>query len=210
MPIALPKLPYALDALEPFMSRATLALHHGHHHKGYVEKLNEIIAGTALESLGLETIIRETAGDSARAAIFNNAAQAGNHNFFWTCMGPGTKQEPVGALADEIHKTYGSLSGFKTAFLEAVAVQFGSGWIWLVREDGQLKIERTANAGTPIGAGAHPLLVCDLWEHAYYLDYQDRRAEFAEKFLSNLVNWEFVATRFTAALSAPHAERNAA
>jgi len=210
MPIALPDLPYAPDALEPHMSRATLLVHHGKHHKGYVDKTNELIASTALEKKSLEDIVHETAGDPSRVELFNSAAQAWNHGFFWTCMKPGGSKGPVGELAEKAVDAYGSLEGFKKAFAGAAVAHFGSGWAWVVIKNGKLSIKSTPNAETPIASGERPLLTCDLWEHAYYLDYQYRRLKFVDAFLNSLVNWEFVAERLAAAEVEAKAARSAA
>jgi Fe-Mn family superoxide dismutase len=190
----LPPLPYALDALEPYVSRETLEFHHGKHHKAYVDKLNELIAGSELENQPLEDVVRRSDGK-----LFNNAAQTWNHTFFWSCMRPAGGAAPSGALAQAIDKAFGSFDGFKKEFSKAAADHFGSGWAWLVRrEDGSLAIDAMKNADTPIAFDDHALLTLDVWEHAYYIDYRNRRPEFIDAFW-NIANWDFVAKNFAAA-----------
>ena len=182
----LPPLPYALDALEPHMSAETLEFHHGKHHKTYVTKLNELIKGTRWEGLALEEIVR-----TSQDAIFNNAAQTWNHTFFWQCLSPDGGGKPKGELAKAIDESFGSFDAFKDEFTKAATEHFASGWAWLVRSDeGRLRIEATPDAGTPITGGATPLLTCDLWEHAYYIDYRNERPKFLKAFW-NIVNWQF-------------------
>jgi Fe-Mn family superoxide dismutase len=182
----LPPLPYALDALEPHMSAETLEFHHGKHHKTYVTKLNELIKGTQWEGLALEEIVRTSEG-----AIFNNAAQAWNHAFFWQCLSPDGGGKAKGDLAKAIDASFGSSDAFQDKFASAAAAQFGSGWAWLVADAaGGLRIETTANAGTPIAGGGIPLLTCDVWEHAYYIDYRNERPKFLQAFWK-IVNWPF-------------------
>jgi Fe-Mn family superoxide dismutase len=182
----LPRLPYALDALEPHMSAETLEFHHGKHHKTYVTKLNELIKGTRFEGLTLEEIIR-----ASEDAIFNNAAQTWNHTFFWQSLSPEGGGKPKGELAKAIDKSFGSFDAFKDKFTMAATEHFASGWAWLLRNDaGQLRVETTANAGTPITGGDTPLLTCDLWEHAYYIDYRNERPKFVKAFWK-IVNWDF-------------------
>lgn len=193
MPHELPSLPYARDALEPFMSAQTLAHHHGEHHRKYVETLNELIAGTGFESLSLEETIQRTADDEKNRKIFNNAAQAWNHAFFWRCMKPHGGSAPKGEIGQRIDADFGSFSAFTKTFKEQAVAHFGSGWAWLVAEAGKLKVIATHDADNPMVHGQHALLTCDLWEHAYYLDYQHRRPDFVEAFLSHLVSWDFVA-----------------
>lgn len=190
MPFELPALPYALDALEPHISAKTLEFHHGKHHQTYVTNLNKFVGDDNTKSL--EELIKESAGDSSKAAIFNNAAQVWNHTFFWNCMSP-TQTEATGKLLDDINATFGSMDAFKAQFKEAAITQFGSGWAWLVRESGDLKITKTANADLPMAHGQKALLTVDVWEHAYYLDYQNRRPDFVQTFLDHLINWDFVA-----------------
>jgi Fe-Mn family superoxide dismutase len=193
MAFNLPSLPYAEDALEPYYSAKTISFHYGKHHKAYVDNLNKLIAGTELESKGLEEIILAAAGDPARVGIFNNAAQVWNHTFFWHCMKPGGGGRPAGALAAAIDAAFGSFEKFAEQFKATAVGRFGSGWGWLVLEGGALKLVSTPNAETPLTKGQTALLTVDVWEHAYYLDYQNRRPDFVQAFLDHLVNWEFVA-----------------
>lgn len=186
-------LPFAEDALEPYYSARTLSFHHGKHHKAYVDNLNKLIAGTDLESKSLEEIILLAAGDAARAGMFNNAAQVWNHAFFWHCMKPGGGGKPSGELAARIDAAFGGYDKFVEQFKAAAVGRFGSGWGWLVLEGGELKIVSTPNAETPLAKGQKALLTVDVWEHAYYLDYQNRRPDFVQAFLDHLVNWDFVA-----------------
>src|ERR1700761_4331797 len=192
MPFELPPLPYAYEALEPFMSAKTLQFHHDKHHKTYVDTLNKLVAGTPMEKAKLEEIIENTAENEKQKPIFNNAGQGWNHTFFWNSMKPRGGGAPQGNLAQEINKAFGDLEGFKTKFKEAATTQFGSGWAWLVADKGKLDIVKTGNAVNPLIVGQTPLLTLDVWEHAYYLDYQNRRADMVQAFLDNLVNWEFV------------------
>jgi Fe-Mn family superoxide dismutase len=192
-PFTLPPLPYAEDALDPHISAKTMSFHYGKHHKTYVEKLNKAVEGKKLAEMKLEDLIVETAKDPAMAPVFNNAAQAWNHAFYWQSMKPKGGGEPSGKLADRLKADLGGMEGFKKAFAEAANGQFGSGWAWLVVEDGKLKVTKTANADTPIAKGGKPLLVADVWEHAYYLDYQNKRADYVTAFLEHLVNWDFAA-----------------
>jgi Fe-Mn family superoxide dismutase len=193
MAFELPALPYAKDALEPHMSANTFDFHHGKHHNTYVVNLNGMIEGTDMASQSLEEIIKASAGDASKAGIFNNAAQVWNHTFFWNSMSPNGGGAPSGDLAAGIDAAFGGLDGFKEAFKNAGATQFGSGWAWLVAEGGELKVTKTPNAETPLTTGATPLVCCDVWEHAYYLDYQNRRPDFLQVFLDNLINWDFAA-----------------
>jgi Fe-Mn family superoxide dismutase len=184
----LPELPYSKSALEPHISAETLEYHYGRHHATYVEKLNKLIPGTEFETASLEEIIRQASG-----GIFNNAAQVWNHTFYWNCMSPDGGGEPQGGLARAIDDAFGSLDEFKDRFSEAAATNFGSGWTWLVRNPkGQLEIINTGNAGNPMTGNMQPLLTCDVWEHAYYIDYRNARPKYIEAFW-NLVNWDFVA-----------------
>jgi len=191
MPFELPALPYAADALEPHYSANTISFHHGKHHQAYVTKLNELVPGTAHENSSLEEIIKATAGDAGQAAVFNNAAQIWNHTFFWNSMKPGGGGAAGGALGDAIARDFGSQDGFAEAFTAAAVGRFGSGWAWLVADGDSLKVVNTLNAETPITQGLTPLITIDVWEHAYYLDYQNRRPDFLQSFLDNLVNWDF-------------------
>ncbi|MFA5184075.1 MAG: superoxide dismutase [Patescibacteria group bacterium] len=190
----LPNLPYERAALEPHMSAKTLDFHYGKHHQAYVDNLNKLLAGTELEKESLENIILKSANNAERTGIFNNAAQHFNHTFFWDCLRPAAKgsapSEPVSAA---LSQSFGSLEMFYTEFKIAAASLFGSGWVWLVKDGEQLKILKTANGDNPIAHGLKPVFALDVWEHSYYLDYQNRRADFVEAVLQNLINWEFVA-----------------
>lgn len=183
----LPDLPYKMDALEPAISKETLEYHYGKHHQAYVTNLNKLIIGTKFEDLPLEEIIMKSDG-----GIFNNAAQVYNHTFYWNCLAPNAGGEPEGKISEEITKAFGSFAIFKEKFSQTAATTFGSGWAWLVKDkDGKLEIISTSNAGNPMTEGKKPLLTCDVWEHAYYIDYRNARPTYIEKFWS-LVNWEFV------------------
>ncbi len=185
----LPELRYAKDALAPSISAETLEYHYGKHHKTYVDNLNKLIPSTEYEKLSLEEIIRK----APAGGIFNNAAQVWNHTFYWNCLAPKAGGEPTGELAAAIHKNFGSFAQFKEKFSAAATGLFGSGWAWLVKNpDGSLAIEPASNAGNPLKDGKKPLLTCDVWEHAYYIDYRNARAKYVEAFW-NLVNWKFVA-----------------
>lgn len=197
----LPKLPYAQDALAPHISAETLALHHGKHHRSYVDTLNKLLVGDALAELPLVEVIHESHGFAARQTIFNNAAQSWNHDFFWKSMKPDGGGPPDGDLKVLIEHDIGDAKAFAAAFNKAAAKHFGSGWIWLVVTDGVVAILTTHDADLPPVHGRTPLLCCDLWEHAYYLDYQNRRAEFVTAFLDHLVNWDFANANLAAAAS---------
>lgn len=197
MAFELPDLPYAKDALEPHISANTFDFHHGKHHNTYVVNLNNMTADTDMASMSLEDIMKATAGDSSKAGIFNNAAQVWNHTFFWNSMSPNGGGEPTGAIADAINASFGSYADFKEAFKTAGMTQFGSGWAWLVKNGDKLEVVKTPNAECPLTDGMTPILTCDVWEHAYYLDYQNRRPDFLEAFLDNLVNWDFANANFT-------------
>ena len=189
MAIELPPLPYDRTALEPHISGETLDYHHGKHHKAYVDNANKMIAGTEFESMPLVDIIRRSQG-----ALFNNVAQVWNHTFFWNCMSPNGGGEPTGKLADAINLAFGDFATFKDEFSKTCIGTFGSGWGWLVqRPDGSLALVSTSNANTPIVGDDIPLLTCDVWEHAYYIDYRNARPKFVEAFW-NIVNWDFVAS----------------
>lgn len=196
MAFELPELPYAKDALEPHMSANTFDFHHGKHHNTYVVNLNNMTADTDMASQSLEDIMKATAGDASKAGIFNNAAQIWNHTFFWNSMSPGGGGAPTGAIADAIDASFGSYDAFKEAFKTAGMTQFGSGWAWLAAKDGKLEVIKTPNAECPLTDGYTPIITCDVWEHAYYLDYQNRRPDFLEAFLNNLVNWDFANANF--------------
>ncbi len=195
MTIALPDLPYSFDALEPHISADTLKLHYGKHHRGYVSKLNKAVADSDYADLTLEQIIAKSK-DANDAGVFNNAAQAWNHTFLWHSMTPNGGGAPDGQLKESIESAFGSVSAFRDAFRDAATSQFGSGWVWLVNDSGRLDIVTTSNAGTPLVGDAIPLLTLDVWEHAYYLDYQNERKRYVEKFLDHLINWEFAADNF--------------
>jgi Fe-Mn family superoxide dismutase len=195
----LPELPYGLDALEPHISRQTLEFHHCKHHAAYVTNLNKLIEGTDLDGKSLEEVILAVAGDASKAGVFNNAAQVWNHSFYWQCIMPGGGGAPTGALADKIAADFGSFEAFSEQFKTAGATQFGSGWAWLVLDGGTLKITKTANADLPLAHGQKALLTMDVWEHAYYLDYQNRRPDYMTTYLDKLVNWDFVAANLVAA-----------
>ena len=193
MAFELPPLPYPDTALEPIYSAKTISFHHGKHHKAYVDNLNKLVAGIPLEGKTLDEIIKAVADDPAKAGVFNNAAQIWNHTFFWNSMKPGGGGKPSGALAEMIDEAFGSYEKFAEQFKAAAVGRFGSGWAWLVMEGGALKIVATPNAETPITKGQTPLITVDVWEHAYYLDYQNRRPDFVQAFLDHLVNWDFAA-----------------
>jgi Fe-Mn family superoxide dismutase len=191
MAFELPALPYAKDALAPHISAETLEFHHGKHHNAYVTTLNNLVKDTPLAGKSLEEIIKETAGDSSKTAIFNNAAQVWNHTFYWHSMAPNGGGKPTGAIAAKIDSDLGGYEKFAEDFKTAGATQFGSGWAWLVLDGGKLKIVKTPNAENPMTTGAVPLLTMDVWEHAYYIDYRNLRPKYMETFLEHLVNWEF-------------------
>ncbi|MEN9226523.1 MAG: superoxide dismutase [Thermostichus sp. HHBFW_bins_43] len=199
MAFELPALPYASDALQPYMSAETFSFHHGKHHAAYVTNLNKLIEGTDLAGKSLEEIIKATFGDPAKAGIFNNAAQVWNHTFFWESMKPGGGGAPTGAIADKINADFGGYDQFAEAFKTAAATQFGSGWAWLVLDNGTLKVTKTPNAENPLVHGQTPLLTLDVWEHAYYLDYQNKRPDFISAYLEHLVSWDAANARLAAA-----------
>lgn len=201
MAFELPPLPYAKDALAPHISANTLDFHHGKHHNAYVTNLNNLTKDTPLASESLEGVIRAVAGDASKAGVFNNAAQVWNHTFYWNCMKPGGGGQPSAAVASALASAFDSFEKFKEEFKNACVTQFGSGWGWLVVADGALKITKTANADLPLAHGQTALLTCDVWEHAYYLDYQNRRPDYVQVFLDNLVNWDFVAQNLSKAKS---------
>ena len=196
MPFELMPLPYDKSALDPYMSAKTLEFHHDKHHKTYVDTLNKLIDGTPYAKAKLEDIIEHSSENEKEKTIFNNAGQVWNHNFFWQSMKPGGGGAPQGDLAKEIDKAFGSLDAFKTKFKEAAATQFGSGWAWLVMDNSKLDIVKTGNAVNPLIAAQKALITCDVWEHAYYLDYQNRRADMVQAFLDHLINWDFAAKNF--------------
>ena len=185
----LPELPYTKNALEPHISAETLEYHYGKHHQTYVTNLNKLVSGTEYESLSLEDIIKKASG-----GVFNNAAQIWNHTFYWHCLSPNGGGSPSGKVGDAINKAFGSFDKFKEQFSQTAVTTFGSGWAWLVRNsDGSLAITSTSNAGTPMTEGKKALLTCDVWEHAYYIDYRNKRPDYVAAFW-NLVNWDFVAS----------------
>jgi Fe-Mn family superoxide dismutase len=186
MAITLPPLPYAANALEPHISKETLDYHYGKHHQTYVTKLNELIAGTPNASKSLEEIVK-----SSQGPVFNNAAQVWNHTFYWKSMKPKGGGQPTGAIASAIQESFGGYDAFRKEFVEAAITQFGSGWAWLVKDGGKLKVIKTPNAETPITTAAKPLLTIDVWEHAYYIDYRNARPKYADTFMDQLANWDF-------------------
>jgi superoxide dismutase, Fe-Mn family len=186
-------LPYDVSALEPHMSAKTFEFHYGKHHAAYVANLNNLTKDTPMASLSLEDIVKASFGDAAKAGIFNNAAQVWNHAFFWKSMKPNGGGAPTGELAAKIDAAFGSFDQFKADFKTAATTQFGSGWAWLVNDGGTLKITKTGNAENPLVHGQTPLITLDVWEHAYYVDFQNRRPDFISTYLDNLVNWDFAA-----------------
>jgi Fe-Mn family superoxide dismutase len=192
-PFTLPPLPYADNALAPVISAQTLGFHYGKHHKTYVDNLNKLVPGTEFAGQGLEAIISATAGKADKAGLFNNAAQIWNHTFYWHCLKPKGGGAPKGDLAAKIDAAFGGYENFKKEFANAAVTQFGSGWAWLVAEGGAVKVVKTSNAEVPFTKGQRPLLTIDVWEHAYYLDYQNRRADYVNAVINDLLNWDFAA-----------------
>jgi len=192
-PLTLPRLRYAENALEPVISSKTLGFHHGKHHRTYVDNANKLITGTELADLPLEQLVTLTAGKIDQAGIFNNAAQAWNHSFYWHCLRPNGGGEPPATLRRKMEAAFGSVDACKKQLANTAVSQFGSGWAWLVLEGSKLKVVKTANADTPITQGLKPLLTIDVWEHAYYLDFQNKRADHVSALIDKLVNWEFAA-----------------
>ena len=190
--LVLPPLPYAENALEPVITAKTLSFHYGKHHKAYVDNLNKLIAGTDYSALSLEEIIKGTVGRPERVAIFNNAAQIWNHSFYWNSLSPKGGGEPPAALKNMLEASFGSVDACKKELASVAVSQFGSGWAWLILEDGKLKVVKSANAENPLSTGKKPLLTIDVWEHAYYLDYQNRRPDYVNAVLEKLINWEFI------------------
>ncbi len=184
----LPSLPYNLDALEPHISKETLEYHYGKHHQAYVTNLNKLIQGTEFEDAALEDIIKR----APAGGLFNNAAQVFNHSFYWNCLSPNGGGTPTGTVLETLEKSFGSFEEFKTKFTQSAVTNFGSGWTWLVKTGDGVEIVNTSNAGTPVSEGRHPVLTCDVWEHAYYIDYRNARPKYVDAFW-NLVNWDFVA-----------------
>lgn len=199
MTFSLPDLPYAIDALAPHVSADTLRYHHGKHHAAYVDKLNGLVSGTGMDRLSLDSIVLESADNPDRVGVFNNAGQAWNHNHYWNCMTPNGGGAPGGEIADAIAGAFGSFENFRAEFLKTAGGHFGSGWAWLVVDGGTLKVRSTPNAVPPIVDGQPALIACDIWEHAYYLDYQNRRPDYAEAFLDKLINWDYVNRQLAAA-----------
>ncbi|HTL90189.1 MAG TPA: superoxide dismutase [Leptolyngbya sp.] len=192
-------LPFAKDALEPHgMKEETLNYHYGKHHAAYVANLNKLVEGSEMENMAIEDVIKQSYGNADKAGIFNNAAQVWNHTFFWNSLSPEGGGAPTGELAAKIDAAFGSFDKFKEAFAAAAATQFGSGWAWLVDDGGTLKVTKTPNAENPLVHGQKPLLTLDVWEHAYYLDFQNARPAFIKNYLENLVNWDFVAQNLAA------------
>jgi Fe-Mn family superoxide dismutase len=191
--IMLPRLPFPDNALEPVISANVIGFHYGKHHKGYVDNLNRLVAGTEFADLTLEKIITETAGKPDKTAIFNNAAQTWNHTFYWRSLKPGGGGDPPASFKQKIEISFGSLDACKKELANAAISQFGSGWAWLVHDGGKLKVVRTGNADVPMTIGMKPLLTIDVWEHAYYLDYQNRRSDYVNAVLDKLINWDFAA-----------------
>jgi Fe-Mn family superoxide dismutase len=190
-PFQLPALPWQENALEPVISARTIGLHYGKHHATYVKKLNELVAGTRYAELPLEQVIAATAGNAETAKIFNNAAQTWNHTFFWDCLRPGGGGQPPRELARTLEQSFGDYPRFKEKFAQAAVDQFGSGWAWLVARGDKLEVISTSNAQTPIAMGATPILTIDVWEHAYYVDYENRRPDFVNAVIDKLLNWDF-------------------
>jgi Fe-Mn family superoxide dismutase len=184
---------YAENALDPVISASTVQVHFHKHHKGYVDTLNQLVAGTSLAGIALERVIAATNGRADKVAIYNNAAQAWNHTFYWRSLRPDGGGEPPAALRQAITASFGNLEACKHELANAATAQFGSGWVWLALQDGKLKVMRTSNADTPLTKGLHPLLNIDVWEHAYYLDYQNRRADYVHAVIDKLINWDFAA-----------------
>ncbi|MCA0445388.1 MAG: superoxide dismutase [Bacteroidetes bacterium] len=193
MAVTLPALPYAIDALAPHISKETLEFHHGKHHNAYVTNLNNLIKDTDLDKADLETIIKTVSADATKAGHFNNAAQIWNHTFFWNSMKPNGGGKPTGDLLKKIEADFGSYDEFAAQFKTAATTQFGSGWAWLVLENGKLKVTKTGNADLPMVHGQKAILTIDVWEHAYYIDFRNRRPDYISTFLEHLANWDFAA-----------------
>lgn len=199
MAYELADLPYAYDALEPYISAKTLEFHHDKHHATYVKNYNQMAQDAGMADKSIEEVIKASYNDSSKSGLFNNGAQAWNHTFFWNSLKPGGGGAPTGEVAEKINADFGSYDKFKEEFKKAATSQFGSGWAWLVLDNGTLKVTNSPNAVNPLATGQTPLLTCDVWEHAYYLDYQNRRPDFVEAFLNNLVNWDLAAQQMAAA-----------
>jgi superoxide dismutase, Fe-Mn family len=196
MPVILPELPFPKDSLEPYISAKTLDFHYGKHHSIYVMNTNKLVENTDLEKLNLEEIIIKSYSDSRKIGIFNNAAQVWNHSFYWKCIQPNGGNVPTGKIAERINLDFFSYQKFADEFKNAAVTHFGSGWVWLVLENKKLKIIKTSNADTPLVHNLKPLLTIDVWEHAYYLDYQNRRPDYVTNFIDKLINWDFVNFNF--------------
>ena len=195
MAFELPSLPYANDALAPYMSSETLDFHHGKHHQTYVTNLNNLVKDSDMQDATLEDIIVKSSKDSSMAGIFNNAGQHWNHILFWQCMKPNGGGAIPSELESRINSDFGSVDQFKEAFIQAGTTQFGSGWAWLAIDNGKLVVTKSANASNPLVDGMKPILGCDVWEHSYYIDYRNKRPDYLKAFLDNLVNWEFVSSQ---------------
>ena len=195
-----PALSFAETALEPHISAKTLSFHYGKHHVAYITNFNNLVAGTPLDTLSIEEVIALSAADPQKIGIFNNGAQAWNHSFYWNCLTPNGGGEPSGVLAEKIKQDFGSFGKFKEELKAAAATQFGSGWAWLVLEGDTLKVVKTGNAQTPSTSGQKPILTIDVWEHAYYLDFQNRRPDYVAAVIDNLLNWEFAEKNYLASI----------
>ncbi len=194
-----PALPYADNSLEPYISANTIGFHYGKHHATYIKNYNGLVEGTPFDAKPIEEVILATAADAAKVGVFNNAAQALNHSFYWNCLTPNGGGTPTGELAAKIDADFGSFDKFKDELKNAAATQFGSGWAWLVLDNGTLKVVKTGNAQTPLTSGQTPLLCIDVWEHAYYLDYQNRRPDHVAAVIDHLLNWKFATDNYLAA-----------
>ncbi|HEX5420022.1 MAG TPA: superoxide dismutase [Gammaproteobacteria bacterium] len=197
-PFALPPLPWAENALSPAISKNTIEFHYGKHHQAYVNNLNKLVAGTDLADLSLEDLVRRVVGKADKTGVFNNGAQVWNHTFYWNSLSP-EKAQPSSALRSKLDESFGGLDQFKQQFAQAAGARFGSGWAWLVADGGKLAIETTSNADTPMAHGKHCLLTVDVWEHAYYLDYQNRRPDYLKSVLDSVLNWRFASEQYEAA-----------
>ena len=195
MTFELPSLPYASDALAPYMSSETLDFHHGKHHQTYVTNLNNLVKDSDMQDASLEDIVIKSSKDASKAGIFNNAGQHWNHILFWQCMKPNGGGAMPSELENRISSDFGSVDQFKEAFVQAGTTQFGSGWAWLAIDNGKLVVTKSANASNPLVEGMKPILGCDVWEHSYYIDYRNKRPDYLKAFLDNLVNWEFVSSQ---------------
>ncbi|WP_294343703.1 superoxide dismutase [Prosthecochloris sp.] len=191
-----PALPYAENALEPHISANTISFHYGKHHATYVKKFNDMVAGTPHDDQSLEDVFIAVANDPEKIGVFNNGAQAWNHSFYWNSLSPNGGGKPSGEIADKIDADFGNYDSFKAELANAAATQFGSGWAWLALDNGQLKIVKTPNAQNPLTSDMHPLLTIDVWEHAYYLDYQNRRPDYITAVIDELLNWDFASRNF--------------